>query len=369
LDAIPIVNFLSRWIVFLVMVYKFIKTREKGWLLLSLAFFLNAISPESYILKPLRLQINPHVEEFLLMAHALLVGFVLLWSAIYIKKPSLEVKDVMYFTGLLSSAYLWIFIMSASELSNMPYSFTLKMLLPMIVYGFANMYVARVLYSHILRKDYVALLFPMGMFLLGVLNLTYPFTRNIDWFAPYGFLMGAIFRVMMTVGAVKFVFYSIAPPKKDVETMTPRNAYLFSNSEEVKQVFPNLFLENNVIVVTRKDPRTFPVRDNMLVYWITRIEKCSICDSPRIFAISPTKMDVLIDLITKGLKQGYNVVYIDAFEYLMLENGFESAFKFLLSLKDRVMAENGTLILVIDLDTLSDRERILVEREFRRYGE
>jgi len=57
-----------------------------------LPFFLNAISPESYILKPSRLQINPHVEEFLLMAHVLLVGFILLWSAIYIKKPSVEVK-------------------------------------------------------------------------------------------------------------------------------------------------------------------------------------------------------------------------------------------------------------------------------------
>ena len=129
--------------------------------------------------------------------------------------------------------------------------------------------------------------------------------------------------------------FFIAPPKKDRETMTPRNAYLFSNSEEVKRVFPNLFSENNVIVITRKNPRTFPVGDNMIIYWITRIEECSICDGSRIFAISPTKMDILVNPITKGLKQGYNVVYIDAFEYLMLENGFESAFKFLLSLKDR----------------------------------
>jgi len=34
----------------------------------------------------------------------------------------------------------------------MPYGFTLEMLFPMMVYGFANMYVAKVLYSYIIRR-------------------------------------------------------------------------------------------------------------------------------------------------------------------------------------------------------------------------
>ncbi len=61
------------------------------------------------------------------------------------------------------------------------------------------------------------------------------------------------------------------------------------------------------------------------------------------------------------------MVYIDAFEYLMLENGFRAAFKFLLSLKDRVISENGALILIVKLDALDEKERKLIEREFQKY--
>ncbi|AHF80168.1 Hypothetical protein TES1_0782 [Thermococcus paralvinellae] len=367
MDVIPILNFISRWVIFVVVAYKFTKTKEKGWLLLSLAFFLNAIEPENYVIKPLGLQINPAVEEVLIMVNAFLIGFILLWGAIHIKKPTSDVNDVMYFAIFSSAAYIWVFIMSTSELSNLSYSFTLKMLFPLAVYGFANMYAAKVLYAHVPKRDYVAMLFPVGMFLLGALNLTYPFTRNIEWFAPYGFLMGAIFRVIMAIGAVKFVFYPITPPRREKRTIASRNFYLFTNPDEVRQMFPNLFSENNVIMITRKDPRMFSMENDMLIYWITKIKEGIIDDNPRIFAMSPTKIDILIDLVTKGLKQGYNVVYIDAFEYLMLENGFESAFKFLLSLKDRVIGENGTLIFVVSLDALSEKQRKLIEREFTKY--
>ncbi|NJE12152.1 DUF835 domain-containing protein [Thermococcus sp. LS2] len=307
------------------------------------------------------------MEEVLVMINAFLIGFILLWGAIHIKKPTSEVKDVMYFAIFSSAAYIWIFIMSTTKISNLSYSFTLKMLFPLAVYGFANMYVARVLYTYVSKKDYIAMLFPVGMFLLGALNLTYPFTRNIEWFAPYGFLMGAVFRTAMAIGAIKFVFYPIAPPKKEKKTIAPGNVYLFRSKEEAEQALPGLFSDNNVIVITRKDPRNFSLENGIFIYWITKIREGIIDDNPRIFAISPTKMDILIDLITKGLKQGYNVVYIDAFEYLMLENGFESAFKFLVSLKDRVLAENKTLIFVVSLDALSERQRKLIEREFKGY--
>jgi len=100
------------------------------------------------------------------------------------------------------------------------------------------------------------------------------------------------------------------------------------------------------------------------VYWVTKLEEESIKKEDHIYPISPTKMDILIDLITKNLEHGYESVYIDTFEYLVLENGFESASKFLFSLKDRVISKNKLLILILDPRTLTEKQMALIEREF-----
>lgn len=47
---------------------------------------------------------------------------------------------------------------------------------------------------------------------------------------------------------------------------------------------------------------------------------------------------------------------VDGFEYLVVENGFENAFKFLLSLKDNVVSFSGTLIVATDFSVHSETQ-------------
>ncbi len=49
---IPLINFISRWTLLVASVYQAKKTREKGWVLLSAAFLIDALDMESYIMNP-----------------------------------------------------------------------------------------------------------------------------------------------------------------------------------------------------------------------------------------------------------------------------------------------------------------------------
>jgi len=363
-SLIGLLNFISRWILFLTVAYKTIKTKEKSWALLTFAFFVNALDVETYILTPLGIQIKYEAYEIASMVPNFLIALLIIWGAIHLRIGRTKLKHVIRLGIYVSFAYIWLFFAATSSFDNLP--FAIRRMPSSVALGGSLMYLGITLRKYVVRKHTIEELFPSGLILLGALNLTYPFTRNIEWFANMAFFSAAVFRLMAAIGAFKFVFYPVSEPKHKVKGKIS-GIYIFPNESKVRETFSNLFTENNVIVITRKDPRIFSMENDMLIYWITKIKEGMISDNPRIFAISPTKIDILIDLITKGLKQGYNVVYLDAFEYLMLENGFESAFKFLLSLKDRVMAENGTLIFVVSLDALSEKQRKLIEREFTKY--
>ncbi|WP_324735902.1 DUF835 domain-containing protein [Thermococcus sp. SY098] len=364
-SIIGILNFISRWILFLVVTYRFIKTREKGWALLMFAFFINALDIESYILDPLGIQIKEEVYEIAGMIPNFLISLLIMWGVIHLKNKRAEIRHVIGMGVYVSLVYLWLFFAATPFFDGLP--FAIRVLPSSLAFGVSLMYLGIMLRRYIVRKKTIEELFPWGLILLGALNLMYPLIREMAGFVNVAFLLAGVFRVISAIGAVKFAFYPIMPPQRKREKILPKEIYLFTDSKEVEYMFPTLFLENNVIIITRKDPRTFQLGNDSIIYWITRVREGNIEDDPRIFAISPTKIDILVDLVAKGLKQGYNVVYVDAFEYLMLENGFKAAFKFLLSLKDHVISKNGTLILVVKLDALEEKERKLIEREFSKF--
>jgi len=359
------INFISRWLLFLAVAYKTIKTREKRWGLIATAFFINALEVESYILTPLGIFIKPEAYDVMSVIPAFLISALLIWGGIQLKKNRSEFKDVVILGIFIVAAYIWLFLLGTELFDRFEHSFTIKTSFPTFALGISLIYIGYVLRSYIISKNTIEELFPWSLGLLGAINLTYPFTRNIGWFASMAFLAAALFRVMAAIGALKFV---ISPTKRAVFEKVPKKespemsgAFLFKNKEELKQTYPDFF-EKNVIMITRDLSKNRTT--NSLVYWVTKLEEDSIKKEDHIYPISPTKMDILIDLITKNLEHGYESVYIDTFEYLVLENGFESASKFLFSLKDRVISKNKLLILILDPRTLTEKQMALIEREF-----
>ncbi|WP_297506929.1 DUF835 domain-containing protein, partial [Thermococcus sp.] len=258
----------------------------------------------------------------------------------------------------------WLFLLATDVFGN---NFILQSSVPSLFYGGALIYFGAVLWRYVISQNKVEALFPLGLILLGALNITYPVTRNIEWFAPIGFMLGAIFRLTAATGALRFAFYEILPPRKPSSTGMPPGAFMISPSTQNKAL-PDFCSKPGIIVITRMPPSKIleKVHPESIVFWVTRVSEGKLNDKPVIYAVSPTKMGILTDLLAKAIERGYVTVYMDTFEYLMVENGFENALKFILSLKDRIISVGGTIILVIDYDALSTKELKLLEKEFKK---
>lgn len=361
-NFVPYLNFISRWVLFAAVAYKAYQTRDKGWVLIGAAFFIDALGIEDYVLGPLGISVNPGAYEVASKIPNFFFGILLLWSAFHLKHERTQFKHAVYIAVLSVVSYIWLFLL-ATDVFKSP---TQESLLPSLVLGGALIYLGWVLKNNIVSKGTPETLFPWGLILLGALNLTYPFTRFVEWLAPIGFFLGGVFRLIAAIGAIKFAFYSVEPVEVGKKPLAERGVFLFRSREEAFRKLGKLWSTPGTVVLTREDIRTLKssLHPETLVFWLTRAKEGLLEERPRIYAVSPTKIEILTDLIARALSQGYRTVYVEAFEYLMLENGFEKAVKFLLNLKDRVISANGTLVLVMNTDVLTENQRRIIEREF-----
>jgi len=362
---IQLLNVLSRWVLLGVASYKTYRERNRGWMLIMTAFLLAALDPEKLLLEPLGLNLVSEAAFVLDMINTALQGVLLILAGDYIRPSSSSLRST--FIGLMVgvAAYTWIVLTNVSEYDV---SFTVKALAPSLIYAAGYMYMGLLLYRYVVSRRFTQLLFPVGMLLLGALNATYPVTATWEWFVPYGFLLGTLFRIMMAVGALSFVLWPFIISKPEAAHEAPAGAFMRSSWGEVIKTFGDPRRAPNVILITRDDVHTLKekLHSSALVFWITRVSEGEIMDSPKVYAISPTKIDILTHLIAGAIDRSYSLVVVDAVEYLVVENGFGSTFKFLLNIKDRVLLKGGTMILIVNPDALEEHQVRILEREFKR---
>ena len=358
-----LLNILSRWILFGVAAYKTRRERSVGWMLITVAFLLAALDPERLLLNPLGLRLNPEASFVLDMVSTSLQGVLLLLAVEYLHPTANSFRNS--FTALLAgvAAYTWIVITSVSDYSL---GFTVRALFPVLLYSAGYICLSVHLYRHIVERRFLPSLFPAGMFMLGVLNLTYPVTATWKWFIPYGFLLGTISRLLMAVGALAYAFWPFGTPVPVRSAGIPEGAFVFSSWDEMLAKLGDVRGVQNLVLVTRRDFRGLgkDFHPNALIFWITRAAEGKMSDSPSVYAISPGSMDILTHFISRALDENYRLLVFDAFEYLVLENGFERTFKFILNLKDRVLLKNGTMVLLLNPESLEERQISMVKREF-----
>lgn len=361
--GVHLLNIFSRWVLFGVAAYKTYRERSRGWMLIMTAFFLSALDPEQLLLEPLGLELAPQAAFVLDMVSTSLQGVLLILAGDYMG-PSNALRNT--FIGLMMGmiAYTWIVLTNVSQYQV---SFTVKTLVPSLVYAAGYIYMGILLYRYVVSRKFTQRLFPVGMILLGAINATYPLTATWKWFVPYGFLLGTLFRAMMAIGALSFVLWPLRISKPESVNETPRGAFMHSSWQDVVKKF-DLRRTSNLLLITRQDIRRLEgiLHPSALVFWITRVLEGEIREFPRIYAISPTKIDILTDLIAGAIERSYNLVVVDAVEYLILENGFERTFRFLLNVKDRVLLKGGTMILIVNPGSLEEYHLRILEREFKR---
>ncbi len=95
-----------------------------------------------------------------------------------------------------------------------------------------------------------------------------------------------------------------------------------------------------------------------LVLWLSKVDGDN--------TVHPRRLEYLNHVIVQFMQEkGEKLVFLDGIEYLIIENGFESVFKFLTSLKDYSLVSNTMVIVEIDERTLRNQERALLKREFK----
>ncbi|ASJ15985.1 hypothetical protein A3L04_02280 [Thermococcus chitonophagus] len=355
MSIIPYLNFFSRLILFIVAVYKAVRTREKGWTILSIAFLVSVMDIENYILKPLGISINPTVYPIVSKIPNFYIGILTLGAAFMLKYGNIKPKHILIVGTTLMVSYVWIFAMAIGIFKG---NFTLRSIVPSFILGGSTLYLAIVLWEYVVEKRSLQILFPLGLAGVGLLNLTYPFTREINWFYPLAFFGAAIFRLMAAIGALKMIIFSPkVPEKRSIQALKP-GAYWTEDEARALEIARKM----NTVMITRR----YPVKNNgnALVYWITKVKEGEIKEN--VYAISPTKIDILTDLIARAFRLGYNLLYIDAVEFLILENGFKATAKFLYTVKDIAIGNNGSVILVLNPKVLQENQLKIIEREFQK---
>ncbi|MFA4647694.1 DUF835 domain-containing protein [Pyrococcus kukulkanii] len=355
MNFIPYLNFFSRLILFIVAVYKATKTREKGWVILSISFFISIMDIENYILRPLGITINPNIYPIVSKIPNFYIGILTLGAAFTLKHGSIKPKHILIVGMTLIISYIWIFAMAIGVFHG---NFTLASLCPSWILGGSLLYLSFVLCEYVIEKKSLQILFPLGLCGVGALNLTYPFTRGIEWFYPLAFFSAAIFRVMAAIGALKMIIFSPkVPERRTVKTLEP-GAYWTEDERKALEIASKM----NTVMITRR----YPAKNNgnTLIYWITKVKEGKVKENT--YAISPTKIDILTDLIARAFKVGYNLLYIDAVEFLILENGFKATAKFLYTVKDIAIGNNGSILLVLNPKVLQENQLKIIEREFKK---
>lgn len=367
-EFVPILNFVSRWILFGAVAWKAYQTGDKGWALLAAAFFIGALDIETYLLTPLGIKIPQPAYDVASKVPNFYISLLAIWGALNLRYEKTNFNHVVYLAVLLVASYIWLFLLAMDFFGS---SFALKSSVPSLFLGSSMIYLGYVLWKHVISNRIWDKLFPIGLFIVGGLNLTYPIGRSVEWYSTLAFFLAAVGRLMAALGSFTFVFYPLSEPLKAPKPpkLVPEacfaQACFAQDRKEIQKLIPEFF-KKDLIAATRLSPGEIldKFTPASIVFWITKAKEGQVADSPKVIAISPTKIGILQDLVVREVERGYKAIYIDAFEYLAIEVGFPTAFKFILLIRDFVLSRGGTLVLVANPETFKEQEWKLILREF-----
>ncbi|MBU7024752.1 MAG: DUF835 domain-containing protein [Theionarchaea archaeon] len=144
--------------------------------------------------------------------------------------------------------------------------------------------------------------------------------------------------------------------------LEPGEGYIIAEKKPEKsfEIFVDMVThEIPGFIVSRTHPERIKRNYNFVrtpMVWLTR--------SQVEHGVGPNDLSKLIFIIRNFTRRSeQSVVLLDGLEYLMTQNGFEAALRFLRDLKDTVVLNNSRLIIPLHIDTLSEREFGLLERE------
>jgi len=166
----------------------------------------------------------------------------------------------------------------------------------------------------------------------------------------------ALFYIPFAFGILKnFLEIFVSRDKQKVsDKQLPSGAYIYP-SLDVDYLLTEVLRDRKPVAVVR-NPHLFEKYELPFV-WLSKVRKEN--------AVSPTHLEKILHwAVTRVTSE--DALIIDGIEYLILENGFEPVFRFLVNLKDQILLKNSVLILVVDERALEEKHAFLLQREFKK---
>lgn len=113
------------------------------------------------------------------------------------------------------------------------------------------------------------------------------------------------------------------------------------------------------LVISRTPPEDLVrvLGENVEILWLSEKKKGKDVISPEL---------LLLERIIEDFASRQSVILLDRLDYLILIHGFEEVLKFLTKLNELIYLSKGVLIIVVDPDTLAERDKIRLEKEIRK---
>ncbi|NJE54365.1 DUF835 domain-containing protein [Thermococcus sp. 21S9] len=180
-----------------------------------------------------------------------------------------------------------------------------------------------------------------------------PSARYFEIVAYLISILGVIYTVVYYIKLVENR-YIPTPPKADRKSSL--GAHIVFSKNRLLDVIELLKNADFPVLAVTRSPGMYEGFDNVSTVWVTQVSG----------GVNPTALHVLHDVILRFVQENPgSAVLIDCVEYLLLYNDFRTVFKFLTNLKDHVVLQHGSgLVIFVDDSVLSEQEKALLLKEF-----
>lgn len=180
--------------------------------------------------------------------------------------------------------------------------------------------------------------------------------KPAEYFELFAYSISIVGVIYAIVHYIKLMESSYIPRPPSLYNKSSFGAHVVFSKTRFLDVMELLKGADFPVLAVTRSPNMYKGFENVSTVWVTQVSE----------GINPTALHVLQDVIIRFVRDNpSSVVLIDCVEYLLLYNDFKAVFKFLTNLKDYVVFQLGSgLVIFVDDSILNEQEKALFLKEF-----
>ncbi|ANF22421.1 DUF835 domain-containing protein [Thermococcus piezophilus] len=232
-----------------------------------------------------------------------------------------------------------------------------------IILGYSTLYVAKRMsrYGEPLNRFIVVVAVSLFTATIGrALDIVDDFTENVapivsvEWVLYFLSIIGIAYGMLSYISHIERIILPV-PSKAPGSAKLSSGGYLYMGGSTRELVEFISSIDAPVLVITRSPWKYENLGEHVQILWVTQVTDKGI---------GLTKLHVVIESAVKFLRGGGRLIVVDCLETLILYNDFTAIFRFLTALKDHAVETKSAVLVVVDKETLKERELNVLLREF-----